>query len=75
MPTPKFARDPAPEPDGNIYIAVMHGNKIARFDTHTQTFHKWDLPARATCYTLTQWQPESCTSTPYPVVQIAVPIP
>jgi virginiamycin B lyase len=47
VPTPKFARDPAPGPDGNIYIAVMHGNKIARFDTHTQTFHEWDLPARA----------------------------
>jgi virginiamycin B lyase len=40
VPTPKFARDPAPGPDGNIYIAVMHGNKIARFDTHTQTFHE-----------------------------------
>ena len=47
VPTPKFARDPAPGPDGNIYIAVMHGNKIARFDTHTQTFHEWDLPAGA----------------------------
>ena len=46
-PTPKFARDPAPGPDGNIYISVMHGNKIARFDTHTQTFHEWDLPAGA----------------------------
>ena len=47
VPTPKFARDPAPGPDGNIYISVMHGNKIARFDTHTQTFHEWDLPAGA----------------------------
>lgn len=47
VPTPQFARDPAPGPDGNIYIAVMHGNKIARFDTHTQTFHEWDLPSGA----------------------------
>ena len=45
VPTPKFARDPAPGPDGNIYIAVMHGNKIARFDTQAQTFHEWELPA------------------------------
>ena len=43
----QVARDPAPGSDGNIYIAVMHGNKIARFDTHTQTFHEWDLPAGA----------------------------
>ena len=47
VPTPKFARDPAPGPDGNIYISVMHGNKIARFDIHRQTFHEWDLPAGA----------------------------
>ena len=26
VPTPQFARDPAPGPDGNIYIAVMFGN-------------------------------------------------
>src|SRR5260221_12232527 len=26
VPTPKFARDPAPGPDGNIYISVMHGD-------------------------------------------------
>jgi virginiamycin B lyase len=44
VPTPKFARDPAIGPDGNIYIAVMHGNKIARFDTKTQKFTEWDLP-------------------------------
>ena len=30
VPTPQFARDPAPGPDGAIYIAVMSGNKIAR---------------------------------------------
>ncbi len=47
VPTPKFARDPAPGPDGNIYISVMHGNKIARFDTQAQTFHEWELPAGA----------------------------
>ena len=35
VPTPQFARDPAAAPDGSIYIAVMHGNKIARFDPHT----------------------------------------
>lgn len=44
VPTPKFARDPAPGPDGNIYVAVMSGNKIARFDTKTQAFNEWDLP-------------------------------
>jgi virginiamycin B lyase len=47
VPTPKFARDPAIGPDGNIYIAVMQGNKIARFDTKTQKFTEWDLPAGA----------------------------
>ncbi|MBK6632464.1 MAG: hypothetical protein IPG33_16280 [Betaproteobacteria bacterium] len=47
VPTPKFARDPAPAPDGNIYIAVMAGNRIARFDTKTKTFNEWDLPAGA----------------------------
>ena len=26
VPTPKFARDPAPAPDGTLYIAVMNGN-------------------------------------------------
>jgi virginiamycin B lyase len=45
VPTPEFARDPAPGPDGNIYIAVMNGNKIARFDTKAHTFKEWDLPA------------------------------
>lgn len=44
VPTPRFARDPAPGPDGNIYIAVMNGNKIARFDTRAQAFKEWDLP-------------------------------
>ena len=44
VPTPRFARDPAPGPDGNIYIAVMNGNRIARFDTKAKTFKEWDLP-------------------------------
>ena len=47
VPTPKFARDPAPGPDGNIYIAVMHGNRIARFDTKTKSFKEWMLPEGA----------------------------
>jgi virginiamycin B lyase len=47
VPTPEFARDPAPGPDGNIYIAVMNGNKIARFDTQTRAFKEWDLPSGA----------------------------
>ena len=47
VPTPRFARDPAPGPDGNIYIAVMNGNRIARFDTRTKTFKEWDLPEGA----------------------------
>lgn len=47
VPTPQFARDPAPGPDGNIYIAVMFGNKIERFDTKSQTFTEWDLPSGA----------------------------
>jgi len=47
VPTPKFARDPAPGPDGNIYIAVMSGNKIARFDPRAKAFKEWDLPPGA----------------------------
>jgi virginiamycin B lyase len=45
VPTPKFARDPAPGPDGNIYITVLQGDRIARFDTRKRTFSEWDLPA------------------------------
>jgi virginiamycin B lyase len=44
VPTPRFARDPAPAPDGSIYIAVMNGNKIARFDPGSQAFREWNLP-------------------------------
>ena len=47
VPTPQFARDPAPGPDGTIYIAVMFGNKIARFDTRARAFKEWDLPPGA----------------------------
>ena len=44
VPTPQFARDPAPGPDGNIYITVMGGDRIARFDVKSKTFKEWDLP-------------------------------
>lgn len=47
VPTPEFARDPAVAPDGSIFIAVMHGNKIARFDPTEHTFKEWDLPPGA----------------------------
>ena len=47
VPTPEFARDPAPGPDGNIYIAVMRGNRIARFDTRSEKFNEWELPPGA----------------------------
>jgi len=45
VPTPRFARDPAAAPDGSIFISVMSGNKVARFDPRTQTFREWDLPS------------------------------
>ena len=45
VPTPRFARDPAIAPDGGIFITVMSGNKIARFDPKTQTFKEWDMPS------------------------------
>jgi len=47
VPTPEFARDPAIGPDGNVYIAVMHGNRIARFDVNAKTFKEWALPEGA----------------------------
>ena len=46
VPTPAFARDPAVAPDGSIFIAVMMGNKVARFDPVSQTFKEWDLPPK-----------------------------
>ena len=45
VPTPRFARDPPPGPDGNTYISVMSGNKVARFDPKAKTFREWDLPS------------------------------
>jgi len=47
VPTPEFARDHAAAPDGGIFISVMYGDKIARFDPKTQTFKEWDLPRGA----------------------------
>jgi len=47
VPTPKFARDPAPGADGAIYIAVMQGNRIARFEPMAQRFVEWELPPGA----------------------------
>ncbi|HUP94046.1 MAG TPA: PQQ-binding-like beta-propeller repeat protein [Burkholderiales bacterium] len=44
VPTPRFARDPAPAPDGSIYVSVMSGNKIARFDPKTAAFREWEMP-------------------------------
>ncbi|HSG23056.1 MAG TPA: hypothetical protein VLA64_08885, partial [Azonexus sp.] len=44
VPTPEFARDPAVAPDGSIFIAVMRGNKVARFDPATARFREWALP-------------------------------
>ncbi len=45
VPTPKFARDPAPAPDGSIFISVMSGNKVARFDPKARTFREWEMPS------------------------------
>ena len=47
VPTPKVARGTAPAPDGSIYFAVMHADRIARFDPSTRTFKEWKLPAAA----------------------------
>lgn len=44
VPTPQFARDPTPAPDGSIYFVVLSGNKLGRFDPKTQTFSEWNLP-------------------------------
>lgn len=46
VPTPAFARDPAVAPDGALFIAVMAGNKVARFDPASQAFKEWDLPPK-----------------------------
>ena len=47
VPNAKFARDPAPGPDGNIYITNMYANRIARFDPSSKGFTEWNLPAGA----------------------------
>ncbi len=47
VPTPEFARDPAPAPDGSVFIAVMAGNRIARFDPVGESFREWELPRGA----------------------------
>jgi virginiamycin B lyase len=44
VPTPRFARDPAVAPDGSIFISVMSGNRVARFNPRAQTFREWDMP-------------------------------
>ncbi|HNH35735.1 MAG TPA: hypothetical protein PK375_07460 [Rhodocyclaceae bacterium] len=44
VPTPEFARDPAVAPDGGIFVAVMRGNRVARFDPATATFREWPMP-------------------------------
>lgn len=44
VPTPKYARDPAIGPDGNIYFSVWAGDKIARFDPKSNRFQEWDTP-------------------------------
>src|SRR5436190_1531854 len=46
VPTPQFARDPAPGPDGNIYITVQSGNRIARLDTRTGAFTEYKTRGR-----------------------------
>lgn len=45
VPTPKFARDPAPAPDGSIFIAMMNGNRIARFNPATGKIDNFDMGA------------------------------
>jgi len=45
VPTQKYARDPAIGPDGNVYFAVMLGDKIASFDLKSKRFQEWNVPA------------------------------
>lgn len=42
VPTPAFARGPAVAPDGSIFIAVMAGNKLARFDPAAHRVVRFD---------------------------------
>jgi len=39
VPTPKFARDPAPGPDGNIYISVMNGIRKMAVDAQGRLWY------------------------------------
>jgi virginiamycin B lyase len=45
VPTPQFARDPTPAPDGRIFLVAMAGNRLARFEPATEKFEEWELPA------------------------------
>lgn len=45
VPTPKYARDPAIGPDGNIYFAEKLGDKIACFNPTSKLFQEWAVPA------------------------------
>jgi virginiamycin B lyase len=45
VPTPRFARDPAIAPDGSVFITVMTGNRVARFEPKTQIFREWVMPS------------------------------
>ncbi|MEZ5444468.1 MAG: PQQ-binding-like beta-propeller repeat protein [Gammaproteobacteria bacterium] len=45
VPTPQFARDPTPAPDGRVFLVAMAGNRLARFDPATEKFEEWELPA------------------------------
>ncbi len=51
MPTQRFARDPVVAPDGSIYVSVLSGNKIARFertpDGKTGKITEYKMPASA----------------------------
>jgi virginiamycin B lyase len=44
VPTPKSARDPAVDAQGNVYFAVARGDRIARFDPKTEQFTEWKVP-------------------------------
>jgi virginiamycin B lyase len=53
VPTPLFTSEPAVATDGNVYIAIMRGNRIARFDPRIEVFNEWDLPRGAAPQSLT----------------------
>lgn len=45
VPTPRYARDPVPAPDGTIYFSEMEADRIARFNPKSQKFQEWNLRA------------------------------